>query len=227
MKNNLGKILKGDSKQQQILHSGYQSQIKKIVEVWEGKNDDDFGLLRLFRLLLVSLLMFFPGVLIDEIFKTKSYLTKKLVIEAYVVFKILFPLFVLKFGWFSNDLAFYGCIYLLIETYIYLFGKIFIVNQHQQSSNMRTLLLLTLNFLESGLTFAIIYLSGNYLNVNLVNALDAIYYSFVTSATIGYGDFYPVTDIGKKIVIIQIFCSVSFIVLFFNFFSGKANQLKA
>ena len=89
---------------------------------------------------------------------------------------------------------------------------------------MRTLLLLTLNFLESGLTFAIIYLSGNYLNVQMLMPIDAIYYSFVTSATIGYGDIYPITVIGKKIALIQIFCSISYIVLFFNFFSSKANH---
>ena len=66
-------------------------------------------------------------------------------------------------------------------------------------------------------------MSGNYLNIP-IHSIDAIYYSFVTSATIGYGEIHPVTTIGKEIVTIQIFCSIAFLVLFFNFFSGKTSQ---
>lgn len=224
MKHNLGKIFKGDHSYQPDSHSGYKLQLIKISDVWNGKNEYDYGILRVFRLTLVSSLLLFPGVLIDQFFKNYSTITRKLIVEIYVVFKTIFPVVVLVNHWFLNPWIYFVTIYLLIETYIYLFSKIFLADQHTKTSNMRTLMLLIINFLESSFTFAVIYLSGNYLNIKPDAVIDAIYYSFVTSATIGYGDIHPITFDGKLVVITQILSSVSFIVLFFNFFSGKANQ---
>jgi hypothetical protein len=130
----------------------------------------------------------------------------------------------LLFVHYTNFFVFYFAIYLLLETYIYLFSKIFLADQHTKTSNMRTLMLLIINFLESSFTFAVIYVSGRYLNIKPEAVIDAVYYSFVTSATIGYGDIHPINFNGKLVVITQILTSVSFIVLFFNFFSGKAHQ---
>ncbi|MEO5911472.1 MAG: potassium channel family protein [Pelobium sp.] len=224
MKNNLGKILRSDYSFQDAGNSGYQLQLLKIAAVWKGSNKDDYGILRLFRLTLVSILLLFPGVFIDQLVKSKSSIGRKLIVEFYVLLKTVFPMMVLIMHWYSYSFLYYLSIYLLIETYIYLFSKIFLSDQHGKSSNMRTLLLLTFNFFESGLTFAVIYIAGNYLNIDLRSTVDAIYFSFVTSATIGYGDVYPINHTGKIITVVQILCSVSFIVLFFNFFSGKANQ---
>lgn len=227
MKSNFGKILRGDRSYQKENHSGYKLQIQKIEKVWNGLGPDEYGVLRVFRLSLVTLLIFFPGVLIDELYKSKTSLTRKIIVELYVLLKSAFPLFVLNFQLYKYNFVYYLCLYLLAETYIYLFSKIFLGEHHVSTSNMRTLLLLIFNFFESALTFAVIYISGNYLNVVLQVPLDAIYYSFVTSATIGFGDIHPVTSTGKLIAIIQIISSVSFIVLFFNFFSGKANHERA
>ncbi|MFH0885192.1 MAG: potassium channel family protein [Candidatus Micrarchaeota archaeon] len=41
------------------------------------------------------------------------------------------------------------------------------------------------------------------------NFLDAAYYTTVTLATVGYGDFHPTTDLGKVGAIILIFTGVS------------------
>lgn len=224
MKHNLGKIFKGDHSFQQESHSGYKLQLIKILDVWNGKTQYDYGILRVFRLTLVTALLLFPGVFIDQIFRKSSTISRKLIVELYVIFKMIFPIVVLSNHFYKNDFIFYFAIYLLIETYIYLFSKIFLGDQHSKTSNMRTLMLLIINFLESSFTFAVIYLSGNYLNIKPDEVLDAVYYSFVTSATIGYGDIFPNTSQGKITVILQILSSVSFIVLFFNFFSGKAHQ---
>lgn len=224
MKSNFGKIFKGDHSFQQESHSGYKLQLLKILDVWNGKTQHDYGILRVFRLTLVTALLLFPGVFIDQIFRKSSTISRKLIVELYVIFKMIFPIVVLSNHFYNNNFIFYFAIYLLIETYIYLFSKIFLGDQHSKTSNMRTLMLLIINFLESSFTFAVIYLSGNYLNIKPDEVLDAVYYSFVTSATIGYGDIFPNTSQGKITVILQILSSVSFIVLFFNFFSGKAHQ---
>jgi len=176
--------------------------------------------------MIIISLLFFPNVLINEIFKSRSYITRKIIVEFYVLLKTIFPLVILINGWYVYPVICFINLYLLIETYIYLFSKIFLEYQHHKTSNLRTLLLMGFNFLESGLSFAVIYMTGNYLNTS-IHALDAIYFSFVTSATIGYGDIYPITVFGKMIVTFQIFSSVAFLVLFFNFFSGRSNRLDA
>jgi len=224
VKNNFGKIFKGDHSFHQESHSGYKLQLIKILQVWNGKNEYDYGILRVFRLTLVSALLLFPGVFIDQLFNKSSTISRKLIVELYVIVKMIFPLLVLLNHWYNSSFVFSLAIYFLIETYIYLFSKIFLGDQHTKTSNMRTLLLLIINFLETCFTFALIYLSGRYLNINPNEVMDAIYYSFVTSATIGYGDIYPISIQGKMIVVLQILSSISFIVLFFNFFSNKANQ---
>lgn len=220
VRKNLRKILKGTNQSLKQETSGYPLHFKQIATVWHNQKYNDFGLERLFRLTLASLMLLFPGILIETLFNSKTYVNRKLATEFYVVFKTVFPLVILINGWFANPFIYYLNIYLLTETYVYLFSKIFLSEHHAKTSNKRTLLLLIFNFVESGLSFAVIYNAGNYLNAPLISAVDAIYFSFVTSATVGYGDFYPITKMGKIISIMQVLCSISFIVLFFNFFSG-------
>ncbi len=54
-------------------------------------------------------------------------------------------------------------IYLLAETFIYIFSKVFLTELHHHESVKRSIILLFLNFSEVVLSFALIYLAGNYL----------------------------------------------------------------
>ena len=83
------------------------------------------------------------------------------------------------------------------------------------------MLLLFFNYLVSVLAFAVFYRTGNYLNATLNHWFDAVYYSFVTSSTIGYGEYYPITMEGKIFTILQVFLFLFFVILFMNFFSSK------
>jgi voltage-gated potassium channel Kch len=224
MKKTFIKILAGNSYSENSDVSGYKFHIQKIIKVWHGDHYKDYGVERLFRLIVVTLFLFYPGILIENIFNSKTYIIKKLAVEAYVLIKTIFPLFILTFGWYTIPFIYYLNIYLLSETYLYLFSKIFLAEHHINSSNKRTLLLLIFNFIESAFSFAVIYMAGNYLNVPINSTIDAIYFSLITSATVGFGDLHPITKMGKLITVTQVMCSVSFIVLFFNFFSGEANQ---
>ena len=83
------------------------------------------------------------------------------------------------------------------------------------------MLLLFLNYVEIIFSFAVLYSCGNYLNQPFHHWFDAIYFSTINSASIGYGDFYPVTTIGKVLATAQAFLFLFFVVLFLNFFTTK------
>jgi hypothetical protein len=46
----------------------------------------------------------------------------------------------------------------------------------------------------------------------------------VSSSSIGFGDYYPVTTFGKVLVSLQAMFFLSFVVLFLNFFSTKVKN---
>jgi hypothetical protein len=59
------------------------------------------------------------------------------------------------------------------------------------------------------------------MNNDFSHWFDAIYFSTITASSIGYGDYFPVTPIGKFLVSTQALLSVFFMVLFLNFFSTR------
>jgi Fe2+ transport system protein B len=88
-------------------------------------------------------------------------------------------------------------------------------------SYRRSMLLLFFNYLEIIFDFAVIYSVGNFFNKPFHAWFDPIYFSFITSASIGYGDYYPVTGFGKLIVSCHSVVFLIFVVVFLNFFSSK------
>jgi voltage-gated potassium channel len=59
------------------------------------------------------------------------------------------------------------------------------------------------------------------MNIAFITWYDPIYFSIVTSSSIGFGDYYPVTTFAKILVSIQALFFFTFVVLFLNFFSAK------
>lgn len=226
MREQLHKLFLGKPKPKSRPHTlnSFQEHLRKIKEVWHGELYEDFGIERVFRLFLISVKLLFPGIYLQLLFGKGEYLAKKLTGEFYVFLKTLFPLFVLIYGGSTQPVLQVLNIYLLVETLIYIFTKIYVAEHETETAHKRSILLLFLNYVEVILAFAVIYSGGNYLNIPLHNYIDAIYFSTVSGATIGYGDIYPVTTAGKLIVICQTFTSLSFIVLFFNFFGSKINR---
>ena len=83
-------------------------------------------------------------------------------------------------------------------------------------SSGRTLILTLINYVEITVCFAILYLStGSVCQSGVTQPLDAVgqwqaglYFSFITSATVGYGDFLPCGAWGQRIAIIQSFATL-------------------
>ena len=70
----------------------------------------------------------------------------------------------------------------------------------------RSTLALTAVLLASGTAF--------YTTVERLAPLDALYLSVMTLATVGYGDFHPVTAAGKIFTIVYVFLGVGVLVAF-------------
>jgi hypothetical protein len=88
-------------------------------------------------------------------------------------------------------------------------------------SYKRSMLLLFFNYLEIAFAYAVFYATADVLNKPFGHWFDAVYFSIITSSSVGYGDFYPVTVLGKFLVTSQALLFLFFIILFLNFFSTK------
>lgn len=84
------------------------------------------------------------------------------------------------------------------------------------ASLRRSFLFSMLNLTEIVMAFAVIYLTvGNIVEnkpggASIQSPLSALYYSSVTMATLGYGEFVPKDDLSRGIVIAQIFTEILF-----------------
>ncbi len=208
------------SRSQKKVESAYRHQVRYLTEVW---NDDSYGLERLLRIFLCGIQFLYPILFIRDIFGRKGATARKLAVEAYVVMKLLFPLFVLRSGAYHSFWAVAAVVYLLTETTFHILNLIFLSDIHSASvSYHRSILLLFLHYIETALDFAVIYIAFDLLSEPL-NWVSAVYFSMVAHTTVGFGDIHARGMGGQTVVIAQLVICVLFIILFINYFSQKIN----
>jgi len=61
---------------------------------------------------------------------------------------------------------------------------------------------------------------------NIQTAEDALWWSFITITTVGYGDFYPVTNVGRLITVVLIVAGVATFGAAISYISSKTEALK-
>jgi len=199
-----------------------RKRILNIKAIWNNDHEDDNGIEKIVRLFLSSSQLLFPGIYIKYWANKLGHEYKDLAMDFYILAKVIFPFLILVNNWKTNNYLVYILTYILLETVLYIPTLIFASDLFSQPrSYKRSMLLLFFNYLESVLAFAVFYRTGNYLNAPLNHWFDAVYYSFVTSSTIGYGEYYPITMEGKIFTILQVFLFLFFVILFMNFFSSK------
>ena len=198
---------------------------ENIRDIWHNKHQDDVGVEKLLRLFLAASQFLFPGLYIKHFFGKNKDGVKELMMDIYIILKVLFPFSLLLFDWLQHSWAIVLLIYLLMETLLYVPTLIFASDLFARpTSYRRSMLLLFINYFEIVFVYSYIYAHGNYLNIGFNNWYDPIYYSFTTLSTIGYGDYYPVTGMGKFLVCTQSLVFVSFVMLFLNFFTSKSEH---
>lgn len=199
-----------------------QKRIQNIKAIWNNEHQDDNGIEKIIRLFLSTSQLLFPGIFVKYLASRKGVMYQDLAIDFYVLLKVTFPLVILINQWQTNIFVIATMVYVLLETVLYIPTLIFASDLFSKPrSYKRSMLLLFLNYIEIVFAFGVLYSCDNYLNKPFSHWFDAIYFSIVTSSSIGYGDFYPVTLFGKVLVSTQSLLFLFFVVLFLNFFSTK------
>lgn len=207
---------------EQATQNPIQKSILNIKAIWNNDHQDDNGIEKIIRLLLSSSQLLFPGIYIKFLANLKGPQYIDLSLDFYVLLKVLFPILILTNHWQNNNFVIYLMVYVLLETILYIPTLIFASDTFSKPrSYRRSMLLLFFNYLEIVFAYAVLYTCGNYLNKPFCHWFDAVYFSIITSSSIGYGDYFPITTFGKFLVSTQALLFLFFVVLFLNFFSTK------
>lgn len=216
------KLFLGRNSKRQYKRNPLQLQLMNIQSIWNNVHHDDNGIEKIFRLFLSFSQLLFPGIYLKYITCKKGIEYQDLISELYILLKVIFPIVMLYYDWVNISCLVVMMKYFLLETALFIPTLIFASDLvPQPRSYRRSMILLFLNYLEIIFAYAVFYASGNYLNKPLLEWYDSIYFSITISSTIGFGEFYPVTTMGKFLVSTQALLLPFYVVLFLNFFSSK------
>jgi len=223
MKSILRKLIFGKTENNLSIGVSFLIQQKNILgKIWDNENHNDAGLERFLRLFLIAIQFIFPGLYIRELFRKSGITSSNLAIEVYVLSKLLYPIFIFYLGKSHNPIFQVIGIYLVSETITYVSSLVFTDDiKYETRSINRSILLIFLNYVEISLQFALLYSGYKMLSPNAITDLDFIYFSFITSASLGYGDIFPMSQAGKLLACFHSLLLLIFVVLFFNYFGNK------
>lgn len=215
------KLLLGSSPSMKPV-SAIGSRIKNIKAIWNNAHDNDLGIEKLFRLFLAASPFFFLGLYIKQIAGKRGHAYQDLAVDFFILLKVFFPFALIYWELGHSKILFAILIWFMAETILYVPTLVFASDSlARPRSYRRSMLMLFFNYIEIILDFSVIYSLNNFLNQPFKAWYDPIYFSFTTSASIGFGDFFPVTGMGKFIVSCQSIIFLMFVVVFLNFFSAK------
>jgi hypothetical protein len=211
-------------------------QRERFVALWNNKLDTDSnatGIERAIKLFLVIVQYAFVGFWWRAFFNLFGIRARSLGIELYVLFKISTAILILHYQLFNYGEGWgtffkFWIPYMIIESVLYTAALIFCGDVFPKpKSYERNLILLLIDYTEITIDFASLYLMNKALFINgsspvaVTSSLDAAYFSFVTSVTVGYGDIAVMNNVGKMLTIFQILVFLLYGVLFLNFYSSR------
>ncbi|MCW1148641.1 potassium channel family protein [Flavobacterium lacisediminis] len=205
--------------------SPLQKRISNIQSIWNNDHEDDNGIEKIVRLFLSISQLFFLGIYIKHFANKFGHEYKDLAMDLYVLSKVIFPFLILINDWQNHDYVIWILVFLLLETILYIPTLIFASDLFSRPrSYKRSMLLLFFNYIEVVVSFAVLYTLGDNMNKPFEHWFDSVYFSLISSNSIGYGDYYPITTFGKVLVSLQALFFLSFVILFLNFFSTKVKS---
>lgn len=210
-----------DPQEDKKMESAYRQQVGYLKELW---NEKTYGVERIVRLFLCLVQFIYPTLFLRNIFS--RIFSRKMAVEMYILLKLIFPVLVLITGLYRHTFVVILVIYLLSETIFHMLSVIFLSDVHSVTvSYWRSLLFVFLHYVEVVFDFSIIYLAFDLLNQKLY-PVAAVYYSFVTNTTLGYGEYHPRGAAGQIVATCQLLVVVLFLVLFINYFSSVIKENK-
>jgi voltage-gated potassium channel len=183
-----------------------QKRILNIQSIWNNDHQDDNGIEKIVRLFLSISQLLFPGVYIKYVLYKTKFEWQDLAMDIYILVKLSLPFFILLYQWQHFSLMIALMVYFLVETILYIPTLIFASDMLSRPRSYKR---------------SMLYSCGNNMNIPFTTWYDPIYFSIVTSSSIGFGDYYPVTMFAKALVSVQALFFLTFVVLFLNFFSTK------
>jgi hypothetical protein len=243
-KNFMLKLLLGNSKANIYKPSSfYKKQKQNLLNIWNNKTYNDFGIERILRLILQTIAYVTPAGVVRYLTGTDNLIIRKLGIEIYAIFKLVLICFAFGLDLTENTFVLITIIILTLDTIHFLIARVFLNDVFREAiSHRRSLIMTIINYVEICLCFAFIYSYLDDTNHQLENPTfhissdlpqiekghlndnQTIYFSFITAATIGYGDISPRDSLTMKIVIIQTLISLFFIVVFISNIINKLNE---
>ncbi len=204
------------------IESALQMQRRNLLAVWNNTPYTSFGIERLLRLFLVLNQYLFPSLYIRQIAGCGGSIVRNLSAECIVLIKCALLIAIFLFHWENIPFMHWLIIYLCSETILYLLSTVFLSEIYwSPRSYKRSTLMLLLNYFEITFDFSVLYYSFKCIE-NLSTPIKAIYFSFVTSSALGFGDLRPINNTGRFLIICQIVVFLFFVFLFFTrFFHSK------
>jgi hypothetical protein len=233
MRSFIRKLLLSDLADESLNHNVLYNQWKNLLDIWDNRGNSKsnaIGIERIVKLLLIFSQFITPSIYFRAFFGSFGKLKKHLGVELYVVSKLFISFYIVNYCNVSSDkLILCWCIIMIAETVLY--SANLVINQDTFSaphSYKRNILLVLVDYMQLNFDFASLYLGFHAIkkivdsrDVIVTQPIDTIYFSFISSLTIGYGDIVPANLAGKRIVICQILTFLVIGILVINFYSAQ------
>ena len=209
----------------------YATQCKRLKEIRKNEKYKAFGIEWTVRVILQFAAIFVPSGLVKCLSNGQPLLTRRKHIEMFAFAKVLLAYGLVRLGLANSFWVLLIIIILCLDTLHALLSRIFLDFEWREVvSYKRNMIMVFVNYIEVVLCFAAIYqycdnnqdlhqgaafVINNQISVGTshLTPVQVIYFSFITAATIGYGDISPSAGLVQNMVTLQVIVSLFFIVV--------------